>query len=1182
MLNELIPLIARDAEFKRVVDGFRNKLKEQSVVGPTGSARSLLVAALRESLGVPLVVVAHQLYTAQRMADDLREWLGADQVLLYPVNDVLASELALSSPEMLAQRIDALARLAGGFRGVIVVPFAGLRRLLPPKQAYVEAQFTIVRGQQLALAELLQRFVMLGYERVEQVENKGEMSIRGGIVDFFPLHEEFPVRIEFFDDEIESIRTFQIEDQRSRSNLPSVHVIPCRETFATADRFNQAADHAREWLNRQLATTEEREQKRLFAELLGEEIEELRQANVFPAIYKYMSLIYPEKQTLLDYVDKQALLVFDDPIRVLDVARQLDHDEAEWKAEWWKAGKMLPALQWAKPHNELFYGHGRQALYLSQFPIQVPNTHAAYVAQIGFNQVENVQGQTSLLKSEVVRYRKSGYQVIFVAAGSERLERMRRVLYDFEIEVDRLVDGNLQRGFELSGIRLAVITENEMFHQRQRKVRTTEKKHSEALSLKSYKELTVGDYVVHVQHGIGQYTGIGTMEIQGVHRDYIHIQYAGNDRLSIPIDQIQLIQKYVGNDDRAPRVHRLGGGEWAKAKSRARSSVKDIADDLIKLYAERQARQGYAFSHDTPEQHEFESMFQYDETPDQLKSIREIKEDMEMTRPMDRLLCGDVGYGKTEVAVRAAFKAAMDGKQVALLVPTTILAQQHYKTFIERFADFPGEIEVLSRFRTPTQIKQTLEKVRKGTVDIIIGTHRLLSKDVKFKNLGLLIVDEEQRFGVTHKEKLKQLKSNVDVLTLTATPIPRTLHMSLIGVRDLSVIETPPENRLPVQTYVVEHSYSLVKDAIERELARDGQVFYLYNRVQGIEAVADRLQSLLPEARIAVAHGQMPETMLERTILDFLDGEYDVLVSTSIIESGVDIPNANTLIVHDADKFGLSQLYQVRGRVGRSAGRVAYAYFTYQNNKVLTEVAEQRLSAIKQFTELGSGFKIAMRDLSIRGAGNLLGAEQSGFIASIGFDLYTQMLAEEIEARKLELFPDSNRAPALTERPVPQMELVIDAYLPSDYIYDSKQKIEMYKRIAGSESIAELDAIEDEMRDRFGPVPQAVQNLLLVARAKQYGSEYGFDKISCKNDVLIVSLTPSASARVVSAKLLELAQAHGGSLKQMLQAGTKNKEVHFMWKGLAVDQALARVQPFFAKFAEVFITRGEKEHAEKR
>lgn len=769
------------------------------------------------------------------------------------------------------------------------------------------------------------------------------------------------------------------------------------------------------------------------------------------------------------------------------------------------------------------------------------------------------------------RWKKAGANVIMLAGNPERMERMRRVLQDYNIEPPTMLEGNLQTGFELPSVHLVVITEGEMFSQKQRKVRRLDKKIDNAERIKSYTELKVGDYVVHQNHGIGKYLGIGTLEIGGIHKDYLHIMYAAGDKLSVPIDQIDLIQKYVGSEDKEPKVYKLGGNEWTRVKNKVKSSVQDIADDLIKLYAQRQASPGYGFGKDTPYQQEFEEMFPYDETRDQLRAIEEIKKDMETPRPMDRLLCGDVGYGKTEVAVRAAFKSAIEGKQVAVLVPTTILAQQHYETFRERFSGYPFNIQVLSRFRSRKEQNETMKGLKAGTVDVVIGTHRLLSQDVIFKDLGILIVDEEQRFGVSHKEKLKKLKNNVDVLTLTATPIPRTLHMSMLGVRDLSVIETPPENRFPVQTYVVEYSPSLVREAIERELARGGQVYYLYNRVQGIYQMAEQIGALVPGARVAVGHGQMSEQELEKTILDFLDGESDVLVSTSIIETGVDIPNVNTLIVHDADKMGLSQLYQLRGRVGRS-NRIAYAYFTYQKDKVLTEVAEKRLQSIKEFTELGSGFKIAMRDLSIRGAGNLLGAEQHGFIASVGFDLYSQMLAEEIAKRKTEMY--GGEAEVVKEIQT-QIDISMDAYLPSDYIYDSIQKIEIYKKVAVVRSVEESEDLREELVDRFGDLPAAVHNLLTVARLKVYGRQYGIEQISQRGDDLTVKFAGSDSHKIDKKKMDQLCGTYDNRIKRAIQPQEVGVIVQLRGQGLEDEAKLAMLERFLIQCSEAIKSKGE-------
>jgi len=696
----------------------------------------------------------------------------------------------------------------------------------------------------------------------------------------------------------------------------------------------------------------------------------------------------------------------------------------------------------------------------------------------------------------------------------------------------QMMKGNLHTGFELSIQKIAVITEEELFNKRVKKSKSRQKL-SNAERIKSYSELKIGDYVVHVNHGIGKYLGIETLVINGVHKDYLHIRYHGSDKLYVPVEQIDLVQKYVGSEGKEPKVYKLGGSDWKKVKKKVESSVQDIADDLIKLYAEREAAVGYAFTPDGDMQREFETSFAYQETDDQLRSIVEIKKDMERARPMDRLLCGDVGYGKTEVAIRAAFKAIADGKQVAFLVPTTILAQQHHETLRERFQDYPINIGLLSRFRSKKQQTETIKGLKAGTVDIVVGTHRLLSKDIVYRDLGLLIIDEEQRFGVTHKEKIKKLKTNVDVLTLTATPIPRTLHMSMLGVRDLSVIETPPENRFPVQTYVMEYNGSLVREAIERELARDGQVYFLYNRVEDIERKAEEISMLVPDARVTYAHGQMTENELESVMISFLAGEFDVLVSTTIIETGVDIPNVNTLIVFDADRMGLSQLYQLRGRVGRS-NRVAYAYFTYRKDKVLTEVAEKRLQAIKEFTELGSGFKIAMRDLSIRGAGNLLGAQQHGFIDSVGFDLYSQMLKEAIEERKGHLGAEVKKSV--------EIDLEIDAYIPDTYIKDGHQKIEMYKRFRGLESLEDMEELQAEMLDRFGEYPDEVAYLFQIAEIKVYALLNGVDQIKQVKQEVTILVNELVTNSIDGSKIFHIGSRFGRNVNPGME-GAKLKIV---------------------------------------
>ena len=1171
-MKALIEAFAADRDVQAIVSGFRKGMREQLVSGLAGSARQLLIAAAMRELDRPMLIVTHNMFAAQKIAEDLQELLSAEQVMLYPANELVAAEAAISSPETMSQRLDVLVSLSRGYRGIVVAPFSGIRRFLPERSVMAKANIELRVGDSLPPGTFQRRMIELGYERVDRVENPGEMSVRGGIADFYPLTAPHAFRVEWFDDEIDSIRTFDPEDQRSVDKVDAVTVPLCKEVPADERRMKNAAQHAAELLEKQLEKMSDRLARERLREEIGAELEKLRQMVYFPEIYKYIALLYPERQTLLDYMPEDSLLVLDEPTRLIETAKQLERDEAEWATHLLQNGKSLPGFTLARQSDEILFHRPFPSLFLSLFLRQVPHTQPQNIVNFVSRGMQDFHGQMNVLKAEIERWRKSGSTIMMLAGNQERMERMRRVLSDYGIdEPPTMLEGNLQSGFELPSIHLVVITEGEMFSQKQRKARRVDKRIDNAERIKSYTELKVGDYVVHQNHGIGKYVGIGTLEIGGIHKDYIHILYAGGDKLSVPIEQIDLIQKYVGSEDKEPKIYKLGGNEWTRVKSKARSSIQDIADDLIKLYAERQASKGYGFGKDTPYQQEFEAMFPYDETRDQLRAIEEIKKDMEMQRPMDRLLCGDVGYGKTEVAVRAAFKAAIEGKQVAVLVPTTILAQQHYETFRERFSGYPFNIRVLSRFRSRKEQTETMKGLKAGSVDVVIGTHRLLSQDVVFKDLGLLIVDEEQRFGVSHKEKLKKLKTNVDVLTLTATPIPRTLHMSMLGVRDLSVIETPPENRFPVQTYVVEYNTALVREAIERELARGGQVYYLYNRVQGIHQMAEQIKALVPDARVAVGHGQMSEQELEKTILDFLDGESDVLVSTSIIETGVDIPNVNTLIVHDADKMGLSQLYQLRGRVGRS-NRIAYAYFTYQRDKVLTEVAEKRLQSIKEFTELGSGFKIAMRDLAIRGAGNLLGAEQHGFIASVGFDLYSQMLAEEINKRKLAL--DGADAVPVKET-VTQIDLSMDAYLPSDYIYDSIQKIEIYKKVAGVAAVEETDDLREELTDRFGDPPAAVENLLAVARLKVYGREFNIEQIAQRGDDLVLKLAASEKERMDTRKVDQLCLQFENRFKRTMSADGANPVLTLRGKGLRDEEKLALLERFLVQYRGALKSKGE-------
>lgn len=1165
-MHPLIELMGSESDLQQLLQGYKGKVNDQWVAGISASARHLYIAALRANLANPLLIITNNMQQAQQILEDLSELLPDQDIQVFPDREMTYLDIMAYSPEQAAARIGVLEALAQKQASVVIAPIAAIHQSLPQPNVFMDAALHVKLGEDMQLEETIARLIFMGYERVEMVESKGEFSVRGGIIDVFPLTQENGVRIELFDVEVDSIRTFDPTTQRSIEKLQSVSFWPIREVLAKRDSMSRLADDLQQRLEAQKNKVNDPELADKLDEHMGREIEQLREGIPFPGLIRYAHMLEGNSATLLDYMPVNTLLVFDEPTRLREVVQQLEREQAEWEAAALEHGEMLPGVLPAVDRNAIFTSKKLGKLYMSLFPRSIPGVTLNNLLNVSARAGQNFHGQMNVLKAEVERWHKTGVRVIFLAANQERGQRLERVLEDYGMQADRVKDlkalgtravilqANLASGFELVGFKLAVITENEVFSNKKKTKKF--KSMSDAQKLKSYQDLKVGDFVVHVNHGIGQYLGVETLVIDGNHKDYLHLKYKGKDKLYVPVEQIDLVQKYVGAEEKEPKLYSLGGTEWTRVKAKVQSSVKDIAEDLIKLYAARQAADGHPFSQDTHWQQEFEAMFPYEETTDQLRAITDIKKDMEQARPMDRLLCGDVGYGKTEVAVRAAFKAVMDGKQVAVLVPTTILAQQHYETFKERCAGFPVRVEVVSRFRSQAQMKEVQKGLAAGTVDIIIGTHRLLNKNIKFKDLGLLVIDEEQRFGVTHKEKIKQLKNNVDCLTLTATPIPRTLHMSMLGIRDLSVIETPPENRFPVQTYVVEYNDILVREAIERELGRGGQVYFLYNKVKDIDKMADRLRSLVPDAKVIAGHGQMPEEELERVMLDFLEGEADVLVSTTIIETGLDIPNVNTLIVYDADHMGLSQLYQLRGRVGRS-NRIAYSYFTYQRDKVLTEVAEKRLQSIKEFTELGSGFKIAMRDLSIRGAGNLLGAEQHGFIASVGFDLYSDMLAQAIQEMKGE------KPKKLVD---PQVELAVDAYIPSEYIADTIQKIEMYKKFVAARTLTEISELEEEIEDRFGDMPEPVRNLLAVSRIKSYAVKYNFTSITQDGHDVLLKLSPAQTQNVQGDKLFALSPQFPDRMK--LQS-TDHITVTLRVKGLNGPDILTMLEKFMIAFKGV-------------
>ncbi|QOY37466.1 transcription-repair coupling factor [Anaerobacillus isosaccharinicus] len=1155
-----------DDDVRAVLDGIEAELSEQMVSGLTGSARTLLLASVYEQTKRSQIVVTNNLFQAQKLYDDLVGLIGEELVYLYPVNELISSEIAVASPEMRGQRIEALNFLSQEKAGVVITPIAGLRRLLPPKEIWQQCQLKFKVGEEINVEEKLKKLVQAGFQRTEMVSTPGQFSLRGGIIDIYPLTEEMPLRIELFDTEVDSIRFFDVDTQRSQKQLKEIKIGPAQEVILYDEHYERGAHQLKDGLSTSLAKLKDSKAKESMLEKITYEIEMLRRKQSFEGMYKYMSLYYGKVTTLLDYLPTSGVIFIDEISRVQEMGVSLDKEEAEWQTSLLAEGAIIADLKMSKHLDEIISETKKPIVYFSLFLRHVPHTSPKNIINFNCKSMQSFHGQLNLLKNEVDRWAKSNYKIVITASEKDRAKRIEGILEDYKIEamvVDhslelvngcQIVVGQLTGGFELPLQKLIVITEEEIFTKKTKRPKRKQKL-SNAERIKNYSELKIGDLVVHINHGIGKYLGIQTLEINGIHKDYMHITYAGNDKLYVPVEQIDQVQKYVGQEDKDPKIYALGGSDWKKVKKKVQSSVEDIADDLIKLYAEREASIGYAFSKDGIEQRELESSFPYEETEDQIRCIEEIKADMERQRPMDRLLCGDVGYGKTEVAIRAAFKAIMDGKQVAFLVPTTILAQQHYETIRERFSEHPINIGLLSRFRTRKEQNETIKGLKSGGIDIVIGTHRLLSKDAIYKDLGLLIIDEEQRFGVTHKEKIKQLKANVDVLTLTATPIPRTLHMSMLGVRDLSVIETPPENRFPVQTYVVEYNEALVREAIERELSRGGQVYFLYNRVEEIAQMADKISMLVPDARVSFAHGKMNETELESVIIDFLEANSDVLVTTTIIETGVDIPNVNTLIVYNADKMGLSQLYQLRGRVGRS-NRVAYSYFTYQKDKVLTEVAEKRLQAIKEFTELGSGFKIAMRDLSIRGAGNLLGAQQHGFIASVGFDLYSQMLKEAIEARK------GNPEDKVVHQEV-EIDLSVDAYIPETYINDSKQKIDMYKRFKAIESKEDIEDLQGEMIDRFGDYPEEVSYLFAISAIKLLARQERVEAITEDNQQCSILLAEDESQRIDGMKLFELISKMGRELS-VGTAGQKIK-INIKTKNFQPSKYLEVIEEILAK-----------------
>ncbi len=1066
-LNEL-------ADYQEIRKERKKEAGFVQISGCVNSQKTHLMYALSDGFEYKIIAFSSE----EKAKEAYEEYRFLDEnVFLYPAKDLLFYQADIQGSLLVSRRMEVIRAIVEKEMSqsiTVITTIDAFLDGLPSPDEILKRRICISNADSVDFTALQKRLSQLGYEREEQIQGPGQFAVRGGILDVYPLTEELPVRIELWGDEIDSIRTFDVESQRSIENLERIVIYPAKEKKEEKGR------------------------------------------NV----------------SFLEYFPKKnSLLFLDEPIRLTERAKEVEAEYLHSREKRETAGidedgevlTVYPVKRIAEEMNA-YFGIALTMLESKCGPFKVHSTFSMQTK--GVNPYNN---SFELLTRDLKRLKSAGYRVVLLSGSRTRAKRLAEDLRDYDLssfyseDMQREVKpgeimaayGHVAEGYEYPMLKFMVISETDIFGKKKKKKK---RRAYEGQKIQNFSELKVGDYVVHENHGLGIYQGIEKIEIDKVTKDYMKISYADGGSLYILATQLDLIQKYAGADAKKPKLNKLGTSQWAKTKKQVRGAVQEVAKDLVELYAKRQQSKGYAYEQDTVWQKEFEEMFPFEETEDQIHAIEDTKRDMESAKIMDRLICGDVGYGKTEIAIRAAFKAVQEGRQVVYLVPTTILAQQHYNTFVQRMKDFPVRIDLLCRFRTSLQQKKTVEDLKKGLVDIVIGTHRVLSKDVQYKNLGLLVIYEEQRFGVTHKEKIKKLKENVDVLTLTATPIPRTLHMSLIGIRDMSVLEEAPMDRMPIQTYVMEYNDEMVREAIVRELSRNGQVYYVYNRVTDIADITGRIQRLVPEANVSFAHGQMNERQLENIMYDFINGDIDVLVCTTIIETGMDISNANTMIIHDADRLGLSQLYQLRGRVGRS-NRMAYAFLLYRRDRLLKEVAEKRLAAIREFTDLGSGFKIAMRDLEIRGAGNLLGEAQHGHMAAVGYDLYCKMLGEAVRRLKGE---------SEEEIFTTTMDLNVDAYIPETYIPNEYQKLDIYKRIAGIESEEELEDMTEELIDRFGDIPKRVEQLLCIARLKALAHSCYVAAVEQKGSEL--KITMYEKARLEPQKIPELLEAYAGSL----------------------------------------------------
>ena len=1099
-MNKIIGELGKSNKFVDLSNQIENKKSPISISGLTDVGMVELLSAINQYNKKPILLITYNEIQAKQILEIIENF-EKEKSVLFPKKEIVTYDFVAESKDLPYERIETLNKIKDKKNLIIVTTIEALMQKLPPKEILFKNILEFKVGDIYNLEELKKTLVNLGYSRCEFIEGRGQFSVRGGIVDI-SINENLGVRIEFWGDEVDSIRNFNITSQRSINTLDKIKIYPAHE-FVLDNSIEEICKKITKKL------TEEKQE-----EILEQDIEQIKAGNYISKIDKYFNEFYDKQSTLLEYLNDNYLIILDEISKIEARQRNISQDNSNLIKNLIEKEKIVPeALKNITSIDLNQLENEKSVIYFEKQDIVTNRQAEKYT--FNYRQINYYKSEIENLFEDIKRWNKEQKSIYVMVSTKEKAKKLKEILEKEEIActIDEKLDktiivkstekivtitiGKLPNGFENFEINQVVVSADELIEGKKKKT----------FANKAYKEgekvvfadLEIGDYVVHKNYGIGIFVGVNTITADGTTKDYIKLKYKNDAILYVPTSQLDSIRKYVGGDAINPPINSLGSKDWIKTKEKVKKNLRAVAKELIELYAKREKAKGYAFSKDTPWQSQFENSFPYQETDDQLRCIEEVKKDMENQRPMDRLLCGDVGYGKTEVAIRAAFKAVMDHKQVAYLVPTTVLAQQQYEEFRDRMAEFPIKVDILNRFKSKKYQDEVVKKLKLGEVDIVIGTHRMLSKDVEFKDIGLLIIDEEHRFGVKAKEKIKEYKSNIDVLTMTATPIPRTMHMSIVGIRDMSVIYEPPHNRKPVQTYVLEYDQEVIKEAITKELERDGQVFYIYNRVDTIQKKADEISRLVPEAKVSYAHGQMSGNQIEEIMQDFIDKKSNVLVCTTILESGIDIANANTIIVENADRMGLAALYQIRGRVGRS-DRQAYAYITYRKDKMLSEEADKRLKAIKEFTEFGSGFKIAMRDLEIRGAGSLLGEIQSGHLEQVGYDTYCNLLDEVVkEMQGTEIEPDIDI----------QIDLNVTSYIPDEYIEDSAQKIEIYQNIALCRKEEDIQNVVDEIIDRFGNMPAELENLLDIARIKYLAKPFSISKIASKRTAVVFTFEQS-------------------------------------------------------------------------